>query len=98
MTKLIELWKTGCGDCEKLEPTLSELEKEGYEFDRFNITSTEGKRIINEYQKEIIELSKKRDYKPEYLYTPTLINPETREVLFYPDKPPTKEELIKLAS
>lgn len=97
MTKLIELWKTKCSDCEELEPTIASLIKEGYEFDKYNITSDEGKKIISGYQSEIIELSKAKGYNPEYLYTPTLINPETREVLFYPDKPPSKEEVIKLS-
>ena len=98
MTKLIELWKTNCGDCEALKPTIAELEKEGYEFDKYNIADPAGKKIIEEYQNEITSLSKEKGYNPEYLYTPTLINPKTRQVIFYPDQPPSKEEVIKLAS
>lgn len=98
MIKLIELWKTGCADCDKLKPTLAELEKEGYNFDKYNILSEKGKNTISEYQKEIVDYTKKHGYNPEYLYTPTLINPKNRRVLLYPDKPPTKEEVVKLAS
>lgn len=97
MTKLIELWKTDCSDCEALKPIIMELEKEGYEFEKYNIATEAGKKIIAEYQKDITEHSKKQKYNPEYLYTPTLINPKTRGMLFHADMVPSKEEVKKLA-
>lgn len=60
MTKLIELWKTNCGDCEALKPTIAKLEKEGYEFDKYSIANAEVKNIIEAYQNEITSLNKEK--------------------------------------
>lgn len=97
MKKLIELWKVNCDNCEAVKPTLAELEKEGYEFEKHNITSPEGKGLISEYQDKIIENNKKLGFNPEYLFTPTFLNPKTRAVLAFEGRAPTKEELIKFA-
>ena len=69
MKKLIELWKVNCENCEAVKPTLTELEKEDYEFEKQNITSPEGKRLISEYQDKIIKNNKKLGFNPEYLFT-----------------------------
>ncbi len=80
-----------------MAPIIRGLEKEGYEFDKYNITTNEGKKIISDYQKDIMEHSKKQKYNPEYLYTPTLINPNNRKMLFHADMVTSKEEARKLA-
>jgi len=36
-------------------------------------------------------------YDVNFIYTPTLINPVSKHVLSYPDKAPTKEEIMELA-
>ena len=97
MKKLIELWKVNCDNCEAVKPILTELEKEGYEFERHNITSPEGTRLISEYQDKIIENNKKLGFDPEYLFTPTFLNPKSEEVLAFEGRAPTKEELINFA-
>ena len=35
-------------------------------------------------------------YELGYIYTPTFINPETRKVLAFTDKAPSREELLQL--
>lgn len=97
MKKLIELWKNDCEHCEATEPIVKELEKEGYEFDRFNIETPEGERVWGSYTQEIDENNKKIGYELGYIYTPTFINPKTRKVIAFNDREPTKEELITLA-
>lgn len=95
--KLIELWKTGCEDCEAAKPIVEEFEKEGYEFEKYNIESLDGRRLWKEYVEEIDVNSKKQGYETGYIYTPTFINPKTREILAFTDRAPTKEELMILA-
>ncbi len=97
MKQLIELWKINCENCEAAKPILAELEKEGYEFEKHNITSPEGKKLISEYQEKIIANNKKLGFDPEYLFTPTFLNPKTGEVLAFEGRAPTKEELINFA-
>jgi len=97
MTKtLIELWQTGCEECEAAKPIVAELSKEGFVFERFDIESSEGKKVWDEYFAEIDDFSKKQGQETGYIYTPTFVNPKTRKVLVYFDRPPKKEELIQL--
>lgn len=95
-TKLIELWKTDCEDCEAAKPIVAELEKEGYEFEKHNIADDVGRRLWEEYEEEIDENSSKQGYETGYIYTPTFINPKTRQVLAFENRPPTKNELLRL--
>lgn len=95
-TKLIELWKTNCEDCEAAKPIVAELEKEGFVFEKHNIEDQIGRRLWNDYAEEIDENSRRLGYEQGYIYTPTFINPKTREVLAFIDRAPTKEELIRL--
>ena len=97
MKKLIELWKVNCDNCEAVKPIVEELEKEDYEFEKYNITLPSGKKLISEYQEKIIENNKKYDFPPEYLFTPTFLNPQSGGVLAFEGRAPTKEELINLA-
>ncbi|MCH8035471.1 MAG: hypothetical protein IH950_17165, partial [Bacteroidetes bacterium] len=83
MKKLTELWKVNCDNCEAVKPILTDLEKDGYEFERHNITSPKGKNLIAEYKDKIIENNKKLGFDPEYLYTPTFLNSKTSEVLAF---------------
>lgn len=94
---LIELWKNGCEDCEAAKPIVMELEKEGFVFEKHNIEDQLGRRLWNEYSEEIDENSIRQGYEEGYIYTPTFINPKTREVLAFQDRAPTKEELLNLA-
>ncbi|MBI2040062.1 glutaredoxin family protein [Candidatus Microgenomates bacterium] len=96
--KLIELWKNDCEHCETTEPILNELEKEGYEIERFNIETPEGEKIWRSYTKEIDENNKKMGYELGYIYTPTIINPKTGQLKAYKDRAPKKEEIIALAN
>jgi len=95
--QLIELWKTDCEDCEAVKPTVAELEKDGYEFEKHNIEDEQGREIWEEYEKEIDQNSKELGYETGYIYTPTFINPKTRRILAFTDRAPRKEELIELA-
>lgn len=95
--KLIELWKDNCPDCEATKPIVAQLQDEGFVFEKHNIEDQIGRRLWNEYGKEIDENSKRLGYEQGYIYTPTFINPKTREVLAFQDRSPTKEELISLA-
>ncbi len=97
MKKLIELWKVNCDNCEAVKPILAGLEKEDYEFEKHNITSPEGKRLISEYQDKIIENNKKYRFPMEYLFTPTFINQKSGEILAFEGRAPTKEELTSFA-
>lgn len=96
-TKLIELWKNDCEHCEATKPILDELEKEGYQIDRFNIETPEGEKVWRSYTKEIDENNKKMGYDLGHIYTPTIINPKTRKIIAFQDQAPKKEELIELA-
>lgn len=96
MKKLIELWKTNCEHCEAVKPVVLELEKEGYSFEKYNIESSEGEKIIDEYILDIDKNNKTMKYEQGFIYTPTFINPENREVLAFIDKSPSKEELLQL--
>lgn len=93
---LIELWKGDCEECQLVKPTVKELEKEGYKFERYNIDEELGKKIWEKYAKEIDENSTRLGYEVGYIYTPTFINPITRKVIAYSNHPPSKKELIKL--
>lgn len=94
---LIELWKNDCEHCEATKPILDELEKEGYEIERFNIETPEGEEVWRNYSKEIDENNKKMGYELGYIYTPTLVNPKTRKLIAFQDRAPRKDELIHLA-
>lgn len=96
MKKLIELWKTKCEHCEAVKPTVAELEKEGFIFEKHNIEDPEGEKILDEYIPEIDMNNKNMGYEQGYIYTPTFINPENRKALAFIDKAPSKEELIQL--
>lgn len=97
MIKLIELWKDECGNCEAVKPTLVELEKEGYNFDKYNITSHNGEQLIKQYKVKIIENNKNHSFPLEYLFTPTFINPESGEILAFEGRDPSKKELLEFA-
>lgn len=97
MSRLVELWKPDCEDCEKAAPVIAELEKQGFEFEKYNIEEPDGQQVWEEYGKEIDTYSQERGWEEGYVYTPTFINPEARKVLAFADRPPTKEELIDLA-
>lgn len=97
MKKLIELWKTDCEHCEAVKPVVEELEKEGFSFEKHNIEEKEGETLWHEYATEIDENNKKMDYELGYIYTPTFINPQSRTVLSFNDREPTRNELIQLA-
>lgn len=94
--KIIELWKDDCEDCEAAKPIVEELEKMGYEFEKHNIESPEGRKLWEKYEEEIDKNSIRQGYDTGYIYTPTFINPKTREVLAYTDRAPTRKELISL--
>ncbi len=96
--KIIELWKNDCEHCEATKPILDELEKEGYQIDRFNIETPEGEKVWKSYSKEIDENNKKMGYELGYIYTPAIINPKTRETVAFQDRAPSKEEIIALAN
>lgn len=95
--KIIELWKNNCEHCEATRPIVVELEKEGFEFEKYNIENPEGRRLWEEYEEEIDQNSRRQGYETGYIYTPTFINPKTRQVIAFADRAPTKEEIIKLA-
>lgn len=94
---LLELWKTNCEDCEDAKPIVRDLEREGYKFEKYDIRNDIGRSIWDDYVEEIDENSRRLGYQEGYIYTPTFINPKTREVLSFSDRSPTKAELIKLA-
>jgi len=96
MKKLIELWKTGCGNTRAAKPLVKELESEGYVIEKLNINTKKGKGVWEDYVKEINLNSKKRGYPQGYIYTPTFINPKTREALAIANSYPSKAQLIKL--
>ncbi len=95
--KIIELWKDDCEHCEATKPILDELEKEGYQFDRFSVETDEGQKVWQEYLDVINNYNMTQGYDVNFINTPTLINPLTKQVISYEDKAPTKEEIIKLA-
>lgn len=95
--KLIELWKNDCEDCKAAKPIVQDLEREGFEFGKYNIEEPEGRRLWSEYEEEIDKNSKRQGYEEGYIYTPTFINPKTRRVIAFADRAPTKEEILKLA-
>ncbi len=97
MKKIIELWKTECGNCEAVKPTIVELEKEGYSFEKYNIASQNGEGLTRQYKDKIIENNKKNSFPLEYLFTPTFINPESDEVLAFEGRAPSKKELVEFA-
>jgi len=96
MKKLIELWKNNCEHCQAVKPIVEQLEREGFTFEKHNIEEEEGFTLMNDYIKEIDANNKKMGYQERYIYTPTFINPQTRVVLAFDDREPTKDELIKL--
>ncbi len=96
--KFIELWKNDCEHCEATEPIIKELEQEGYKFDRFNIETPEGEKVWRSYSKEIDENNKEMGYELGYIYTPTIINPKTRQLKAFRDRAPKKDEIIALAN
>jgi len=93
---VVELWKTNCEDCGAAKPIVAELKQEGYSFEKYNIESSAGRELWEEYLLEIDENSKNQGYDQGYIYTPTFINPKTRKVLAFSNRAPTKDELIKL--
>lgn len=96
--KLIELWKNNCMDCEAAKPIVEELEREGFAFDKHSIEDDpEGGKLWGEYAEEIDKNNQRLGYETGYIYTPTFINPKTREVIAFADRAPTKEEILKLA-
>lgn len=97
-SKIIELWKNDCPDCEAANPIVEELEKEGYEIEKHNITDPDGMALWEEYEREIDQNSRRMGYETGYIYTPAFINPQTRRVLAYENRPPTKDELVRLAA
>ena len=97
MPKLVELWKTDCEDCEAAAPVVAVLEKEGFEFEKYNIETPEGQDVWEEYAEEIDQYSTERGWEEGYIYTPTFINPKTRRILAFADCAPKKEELVELA-
>ncbi|MBI2012245.1 hypothetical protein HYS91_05775 [Candidatus Daviesbacteria bacterium] len=97
MQKLIELWKNDCEHCEATKPILDELEKEGYQIDRFNVEEEEGEKVWQEYLDVINKYNMSQGYDVNFIYTPTLINPVSKQVISYEDRGPTKEEVVKLA-
>jgi len=97
MKKLIELWKTNCEHCEAVQPIVEQLEKEGYVFEKHNIEEEGGERLWHEYTKEIDENNQKMGYEQGYIYTPTFINSENRNLIAFTDREPTKTELMQLA-
>jgi len=97
MKKLVELWKMNCEHCEATEPILKELEKEGYQIDRFNVETPKERKVWEEYLDAINNYNMSQGYDVNFIYTPTLINPVSKHVLSYPDKAPTKEEIMELA-
>lgn len=96
--KVIELWKTDCEDCEAARPIVEELEKEGYEFEKHNIHEPDGSKLWNDFAGEIDKYSQSQGWETGYIYTPTFIRPDTRRILAFSDRPPTKEELINFAA
>jgi len=94
--KLIELWKTNCEHCEAVKHIVEELEKEGYTFEKHNIEEQVGFTLMHDYMKEIDKNNEKLGYDSGFIYTPTFINPQTRNVVSFNDREPTKEELITL--
>ncbi len=94
---LIELWKTNCGHCEAVKPTVAELEKQGFTFEKHNIEEQDGFSLMHEYIAEIDVNNKQMGYQEGYIYTPTFINPTTRKILAFDDHEPTKEEIVVLA-
>lgn len=97
MNKLIELWKTGCGNSRAVKPIVKQLEKEGYIIEKYNISTKKGREVWDGYSKEIDQNSKKKGYEKGYIYTPTFINPKTREALAIANSHPTKSQLVGLA-
>lgn len=95
--QIIELWKNDCEHCEAVKPTLENLEKEGFTFEKHNIEEQDGESLWHEYATEIDANNKKMYYELGYIYTPSFINPQTRIVLSFNDREPTRAELIQLA-
>ncbi len=94
--KLIELWKYDCEHCKEVRPILEELEKMGFFFERLNAEEPQGHKMARLYAHQIAQNSKKLGYPLGFLYTPTFINPSTKNVLAFENRAPTKEELIDL--
>lgn len=94
---IIELWKNDCEHCEATKPILDELEKEGFEIERYNIETEEGRKVWEKYLDVINNYNKSLGYDINFIYTPTLINPTFRQALSYPDRAPTKREIVELA-
>ena len=97
MNKLIELWKINCGNCRAVKPIVKELEDEGFVIEKFDIHTEEGKKMWDDYAKEIDQNSEDKGYEQGYIYTPTFINPITRDALSLANNHPTKAQLIELA-
>ncbi len=95
--KLIELWKNDCEHCEAVKPIVEDLEKEGFTFEKHNIEEQDGETLWHEYANEIDVNNKKMGYELGYIYTPTFVNPKTRNILSFNDREPTKAELMQLA-
>ncbi|MBI2314453.1 hypothetical protein HYU93_00110 [Candidatus Daviesbacteria bacterium] len=94
---IIELWKNDCEHCEATKPILDELEKEGYEIDRYNVETPQGRIVWKKYLDTINNYNKSQGYDENFIYTPTLVNPTSLQVISYPDRAPTKDEIINLA-
>ena len=95
--KIIELWKTNCEHCEAVKSTVEELEKEGFTFEKHNIEEQDGAALWHEYANKIDVNNKKMGYELGYIYTPTFVNPKTRNILSFNDREPAKTELMQLA-
>ncbi|MBI2028223.1 MAG: hypothetical protein HYT07_01305 [Candidatus Levybacteria bacterium] len=94
---IIELWKNDCEHCEAVKPIVAELEKEGYVFEKHNIEEKDGETLWHEYAEEIEKNNKSMGYDEGYIYTPTFINPDNRNIIAFTDREPTKTELIRFA-
>lgn len=94
---IIELWKNDCEHCEATEPILAELEKEGFEIERYNVETEKGRKVWQEYLDVINKYNMSKGYDVNFIYTPTLINPLSKRVISYPDRAPTKGEIVRLA-
>lgn len=95
--KIIELWKNDCEHCEATDPILKELEKGGYQFERYNVETPQGQKVWQEYLDIINNYNTSQGYDVNFIYTPTLLNPLSKKIISYPDRTPTKEEIIILA-
>lgn len=97
MKKLIELWKTDCKHCKEVIPILKELEQIGYEFERYNVETPAGQKVWQDYLDNINNYNMSQGYDINFIYTPTFINPQTKMVLAFEDRHPSREEVIQLA-